>query len=131
MFNVSALLMPATPLTMCTFSIVRPPVREVFCFARDVSFFCLFSTRNLQAPSVDPRETSPHDRNMCEFYKLTLKIRGWGLSPPKKRGGDSCKNSVDFIGIQPSTLITNIYGMAQDIQQESCAIAKMTAQCAL
>jgi len=62
----------------------RPPgtvVREVFCFTRDVFFF---STRNLPAPSVDHRETSPHDRNLWQFYKLTPKIQG---ALPQKIGG--------------------------------------------
>jgi len=36
--------------------------------ARDVSFF---SPPNLRAPSADRRETLPHDRNLCKFYKLT------------------------------------------------------------
>ena len=38
--------------------------------------FLFFSTCNLRAPSADHRETSPHDRNLCQFYKLTPKILG-------------------------------------------------------
>ena len=74
--------------------------------------FSFLSTRNLPAPSVDHRDTSPHDRNMRQFYKLTPKIRV--ALPPKNWGPKTCKISVDFI--QPSTLIANISGMAQDIQ---------------
>ena len=74
--------------------------------------FSFFSTRNLRAPSADHRETSPHERNRCQFYKLTPKIRG--ARPPKNWGPKTCKTSVDFI--QPPTLIANISGTAQDIQ---------------
>ena len=47
-----------------------------------VMFLFFLSTRNLRAPSADHRETSPHDRSLCLFYKLTPKIRG--ALPPKK-----------------------------------------------
>jgi len=40
-------------------------------------------SRNLRAPSADHRETSPHDWNLSQFYKLTPKIRGGGRCPPK------------------------------------------------
>ena len=75
--------------------------------------FSFFSTRSLQAPSADHRETSPHDGSLCLFYKLTPKVRG-ALDPPsppqKNLGAKTCKISVDFI--QPSTLIANISGTA-------------------
>ena len=51
----------------------------------------LFSTRNLRAPSADHRETSPHDRNLCRFYKLTPKIRA-ALPPTKKIGAKNMQN---------------------------------------
>ena len=81
--------------------------------------FLFFSTRNLRAPSADHRETSPHDRNLCQFYKLTPKIGG--PSPQKFWGPKTCKISVDFI--QPSTLIANISGTAQDIQNRKLSMA--------
>ena len=77
-----------------------------------VMFFFFFSPPNLRAPSADRRKTLPHDHNLCQFYKSTPKIRG--ALPPKKLGPKTCKISVDFI--QPPTLIANISGTAQDIQ---------------
>ena len=56
----------------------------------------LFSTRNLRAPSADHRETSPHDRNLCLFYKLTPKIRGALPLPPKKLGAKNMQNFGRF-----------------------------------
>ena len=61
---------------------------------------------------ADRRETLPHDRNLCQFHKLTPKIRG--ALPSKNWGPKTCKISVDFI--QLSTLIANISGTTQDIQ---------------
>ena len=78
--------------------------------------FSFFSTSNLRAPSSDHRETSPHDRNRCLFYKLTPKIRG---ALPLKIGG---KISVDFT--QPPTLISNISGTAQDIQKRKANVSR-------
>jgi len=75
-------------------------------------FLFFVSTPNLRAPSADHRETSPHDRNLRQLYKLTPEIRG-ALSQ-KFWGPKTCKISVDFI--QPSTLIANISGTATDIQ---------------
>ena len=57
--------------------------------------FFFFSTRNLRAPSVDHHETSPHDQNLCLFYKLTPKIRGGG-APPKKLGSKNMQNFGRF-----------------------------------
>jgi len=74
--------------------------------------FSFFSMPNLRALSADRRETLPHDRNRCQLYKLTPKIRG--ALPPKNWGPKTCKISVDFI--QPSNLIANISRTAQDIQ---------------
>ena len=42
----------------------------------------------------DPRETSPHNRNPCQFYKLTPKVRG--ALPPKKIGGQNMQNFGRF-----------------------------------
>jgi len=81
--------------------------------------FSFFSTSNLRAPSSDHRETSPHDRNRCLFYKLTPKIRG---ALPLKIGPKTCKISVDFT--QPPTLISNISGMAQDIQKRKANVSR-------
>ena len=74
--------------------------------------FLFFSPPNLRAPSADRRETLPHERNQCLFYKLTPKIPG--ALPPKNWGPKTCKISVDFI--QPPTLIANISGTPQNIQ---------------
>jgi len=57
--------------------------------------FSFFSTRNLRATSADHRETLPHDRNRCQFYKLTPKIRG-ALPPPQKLGAKNMQNFVRF-----------------------------------
>ena len=59
-----------------------------------VMFSSFFSPPNLRAPSADRRETLPHDRNPCQFYKLTPKIRG--ALPPKKLGAKNMQNFVRF-----------------------------------
>ena len=56
--------------------------------------FSLFSSGNLRAPSADHRETSPHYRSLCLFYKLTPKIRG--ALPPKKLGAKNMQNFGRF-----------------------------------
>jgi len=56
--------------------------------------FLLFSPPNLRAPSADRRETLPHDQNLCQFYKLTPKIRG--AFPPKKLGAKNMQNFGRF-----------------------------------
>ena len=91
--------------------VIRPPVRSNGRSYKTLVMF-LFSPPNLRAPSADRRETSPHDRNLCQFYKLTPKIRG--ALPLKNWGPKTCKISVDFI--QPPTLIANISGPPQNIQ---------------
>ena len=80
-----------------------------------------YSTRNLLAPLADHRETSPHDQNLCLFYKLTPEIRG-ALPQKKHWGPKTCKISVDFI--QPPTLIANISGTAQDIQKRKANVSR-------
>ena len=78
------------------------------------SWCFFFSTRNLQAPSADRRQTLPHDRKLTQNYKLGLKIRG-PLPPPKKKWGPkTCEISASFGPLQ--TLISNISGTTQDIQ---------------
>ena len=77
------------------------------------SFFIFFSPRVLGVPSTDRPETLPHGRNLAEFYNPTPKIRG-ALPPKKIWGPKTCKISVYFM--QPPTLIANISGTAQDIQ---------------
>jgi len=74
--------------------------------------FSFFSTPNLQVPSADRRQTLTHDRNLVLFYNASPKIRG--ALPPKNLGPKTCKISVDFI--PPHTLIANISGTPQDIQ---------------
>ena len=95
--------------------------RGLRCYCTPLVFF---STRNLRAPSADHRETSPHDRNRCQFHKLTPKNSGSAPTPPspKKWGPKTCKISVDFI--QPPTLIANISGMAQDIQKGKANVSR-------
>jgi len=50
--------------------------------------------RHLRAPSADHRETSPHDRSLCLFYKLTPKI--WGALPLKKLLAKNMQNFGRF-----------------------------------
>ena len=76
-------------------------------------FLSFFSPRLLRAPSTDCPETLPYDRNVAVFYNPTPKIRGGG-APPKNWRPKTCKNSVN-LG-PPQTLIANISGTAQDIQ---------------
>jgi len=73
-------------------------------------FFYLAIISYLRAPSVDRRETLPHDRTLAEFCNAGPIFRGGGLTPPKM----GAKISVDFI--QPQTSIANISETAQDIQ---------------
>ena len=56
--------------------------------------FSFFSTPNLRAPSANHRETLPHDRCLCLFYKLTTKIRG--SLPPNKLGAKNMQNFGRF-----------------------------------
>jgi len=74
--------------------------------------FLFFPTRNLRDPSADHRETLPHDWKLVLFYNPTSKIRG--ALPKKILGPKTCKISVHFA--QLPTLIANISGTAQDIQ---------------
>ena len=53
-----------------------------------------FSTTDLRAPSADHRETSPHDRCLCLFYKLTTKIRG--ALPQQNWGAKNMQNFGPF-----------------------------------
>ena len=100
--------------------IIRPPVRSNGRSYKMLVMVLFFSPPNLRAPSADRRETLPHDRNLCQFYKLTPKIRG---APPLKNWGPkTCKISVDFI--QPPTLIANISGTAQDIQNWKANVSR-------
>jgi len=74
--------------------------------ALDVSF----SNARSPSASADRRETSPHDRKLGQFYNASPKIRGlpqkWELKHAKFRS----------ILIQPHTLIADISGTSQDIQ---------------
>ena len=76
----------------------------------------------LPCTSADHRETSPHNQNLCLFYKLTPKIRG-ALPPPKKINGGQKHAKFRSI-IQPPTLIANISGMAQDIQKRKANVSR-------
>ena len=82
--------------------------------------FFLNSPPLLRAPSADRRETLPHDRKLAEFYNAGPKIRG--ASPTKIWWPKTCKISVDFI--QPQTLIANISGTAQDIQNPKVTLSR-------
>ena len=99
-------------LFFVSFVFIRPPVYgsngRTYTRKMLVMFFLFFSTPNLRAPSANHRETSPHDRCLCLFYKLTTKIRG--ALPQQNWWPKTCKISVDFI--QPPTLIANISGTA-------------------
>jgi len=59
-----------------------------------LAMFLFFSPPNLRAPSADRRQTLPHDRNRCLFYKLTPKIRG--ALPPKKLVAKNMQNFGQF-----------------------------------
>jgi len=75
--------------------IIRPPARSNgMTYKMLVMFFFFFSTPNLRAPSANHRETSPHDRCLCLFYKLTTKIRG--ALPPTKLGAENMQNFGRF-----------------------------------
>jgi len=73
----------------------RPPVRQ---YVRSsillVMFFFFFSARNLRDPSADRRETLPRDRNLCQFYNASPKIRGF---PPPKIGGQNMQKFGRFL----------------------------------
>ena len=90
--------------------LVRPPVRSNGRSYKMLVMFLFFAAKSPSSLGRSPR-TSPHDWNLCLFYKLTPKIQG--TLPAKKLGAKTCKISVDFI--QPPTLIANISGTAQDI----------------
>ena len=92
--------------------IIRRPVRSNGKSYKMLVMLIFFSPPNLRTPSADRRKTSPHDWNLCLFYKFTPKFRE--LSPLKNWGPKTCKISVHFI--QPPTLFANISGTAQDIQ---------------
>ena len=85
-----------TPCINCIIIIIiRPPVRSNGrTYKCSWCFYFFLSTRNLRAPSADHRETSPHDRSLCLFYKLTPKIRG--AIPPKKLGAKNMQNFGRF-----------------------------------
>jgi len=106
--------------------LVRPPGTVVpdglKCFTRDVSSFFLsfFSPRLLRAPSTDRPESLPCGRNVAVFYNLTPKIRG--RSPQKIWGPKTWKISVNFGQLQ--TLIANISGTAQDIQNWKANVSR-------
>jgi len=76
---------------------------------RDVIFL---SPRLLRGPSVDRRVSLPRDQNLPEFYNASPKIRG----TITQKWGQKCKISVDFT--QPQTLIVNISGMSQGIENQ-------------
>ena len=81
----------------------------------------LFSPRVLRAPSTDHPETLPHGQNLAVFYNPTPKIHR-ALPPKKKLGPKTCKISVNFGPLQ--TLIANISGTAQDIQNWKANVSR-------
>ena len=95
-------------------AVIKPPgttVPDGLMFYRRCIFFFV-SPLVLRAPATDRPETLPHGRNLAEFYNHTPKIRG--ALPPKNWEPKTCKISVNFAPLQ--TLIANISGMAEDIQ---------------
>jgi len=70
-------------------------------------FFILL--QNLRAPLADRRETLPHDQYLRRLYNASPKI--WGPSSKNVTFG---KIWVNFT--QLSTLIANVSGTSQDIQ---------------
>jgi len=75
--------------------------------------FLFLSPGYLRAPSADRHETLPHDRNLDALYNASPKIRR-GALPQRSWGPKTCKIWRDFR--QPSSLITNISGTGQDIE---------------
>jgi len=69
---------------------------QPLCFLGCSWCFLFFLARNLRAPSADHRETSPHDRNRCQFYKLTPKIRVAPPLPSPKNGAKDMQNFGRF-----------------------------------
>ena len=82
-------------------------------------FFFFFAAKSPSSLGRSPRNFATY-RNLCQFYKSTPKIRG--ALPPDKLGPKTCKISVDFI--QPSTLIANISGTVQDIQNRKVTLSR-------
>jgi len=80
-----------------------------------------FSPRVLRGSLTDRPETLPHGRSLAEFYNPTPKIRG-GALPKKIWGPKTCKISVNFGPLQ--TLITNVSGTAQDIQNWKANVSR-------
>jgi len=91
----------------CYKSFFRPPV---------------WYTHNLRVPSADRRETLSHDRKLVQFYRLSTKI--WWALPQKIGVQKHAKFHLNLYFIQPSTLITNISRMAQDIQNQKANSSK-------
>jgi len=89
----------------------EPPFRMGLCFTRDV-FFSL----GCQISEV----SRPIAAKLCHMIRIWLQSQDnlvqkfGGRSLKKYWGPKTCKISVDFI--QPQTLIANISGTAQDIQ---------------
>jgi len=86
--------------------------------------FSLFlSPRNLRAPLADRRETLPHDRKLREFCNASSKTPGAlakKLRPKHAKFGAilyiQLHSSNDSTFMQLQTLIANISGTSQDIQ---------------
>jgi len=121
---LSSILQPATR-PQCTVSFIRPPgtvVPDGLMFYPWCIFFrsFFFSPRVLRASSTDLYETLPHDQNLAVFYNPTPKI--WGPYPKKIWEPKTCKISVNFGPLQ--TLIANISGTAQDIQNWKASVSR-------
>ena len=88
-----------------------------------VMFFLFLSPAFLRRPSIDRRETLPHDRKLGGLDKLGPKIRG--APPPKKNGGPkTCKISGDFLPLL--TLIANIFGTDHHVQSLKIPLSTTT-----
>jgi len=97
---------------------VRPP--EGRAYVLPVMYLSFFSPCVLRAPLTDRPETLPRGRNLAVFYNPTPKIRG--ALPQKIWGPKTCKISVNFGPLQ--TLIANISGTAQDIQNLKANVSR-------
>jgi len=79
-----------------------------------VMFF--LSPGSLRGPSTDRRETLPHGRKLVQLDKFSQNIRGHSPPPKKKKIGGQKHAKFRAIFLPLLTLIANISGMGQDIE---------------
>jgi len=92
--------------------LIRPPVRSNGRSYKMLVMFLFFRRQISELPRLIAAKLR-HMIGTCVYFINWLQKFG-ELSPLKYWGPKTCKTSVDFI--QPPTLITNISGTAQDIQ---------------